>query len=149
MTTPSSLCRRARPALPTLLTALAAFAALACGKPDASAPGAADSAAAPVPSVSSTPTTPGVPTLVIGGRYETTQGVIVCPRPEPLTRLTDAAERGDTAAFMKTIADERCSPVVAGATVHVAEQRDAFARVRRGGDTTTYWTIADRLAPIR
>jgi hypothetical protein len=87
------------------------------------------------------------PTLVIGGRYETQPGTIVCPTPAALHRLSDVARRGDTAAFFKALDAAACSPVVAGAIVQVAEQDQGAARVRRAGDTATYWVPADKLSP--
>ncbi|AHG93313.1 hypothetical protein J421_5778 (plasmid) [Gemmatirosa kalamazoonensis] len=121
-----------------------ALAATACGGSGAARP-SADSAAA---SGSATPSgNAAAPTLVVGGRYETLPGTIVCPTAAALGRVSDVARQRDTSAFFKALEDAGCSPVVAGAIVQVAEQQQAVARVRRAGDTSTYWTSADKLSP--
>jgi hypothetical protein len=136
-----------RAALPASLPAslLASLLALACG-PSGDAAKGADTAAATPPATAASAAAP-VPTLVVGGRYETQAGSVVCPRPEAVDSLVVVAQGGDPAALTAAIERAGCSPVVAGAIVNVAEQRAAVARVRRSGDTTTYWMLADKLTP--
>jgi len=133
----------------TASLATASLAALACDGAPKPAPAGADSARLATPEAAApAPPAPATgPTLVVGGRYETQPGTVVCPRPAALVPLVSAAQRGDAAAFAKALADGGCSPVVAGATVQVAEQVQGAARVRRAGDTTTYWAMADKLLP--
>jgi len=136
-----------------LLATAAAAVALplaACGSGAVPASRAvADSAAASgnTAAANSAAVAPAAPTLVVGGRYETLPGTIVCPTAAALRRTRDVASQGDTAAFVKTLDDAGCAPVVTGAVVQVAEQQQALARVRRAGDTSTYWTSADKLSP--
>ena len=128
-----------------------ALAGAACGGSGAAPASRAvtDSAAASgsAAAAASATAAPTAPTLVVGGRYQTLPGTIVCPTAAALRRLSDVARRGDTAAFFKALDDAGCSPVVTGAVVQVAEQQEALARVRRAGDTSTYWTSADKLSP--
>jgi hypothetical protein len=127
------------------------LAGAACGGSGAAPASRAvtDSAAASASAAAAAPAAaaPASPTLVVGGRYETLPGTIVCPTASALRRLSGVAQRGDTAAFFKALDDAGCAPVVAGAVVQVAEQQEALARVRRAGDTSTYWTSADKLSP--
>jgi hypothetical protein len=124
--------------------ALAAAAlTLACGG-SGSAP-AADSARDSV--VAAPAATSTTPTLVVGNRYETQGGSVVCPRASALDTLAGLAQRGDEAGFVRALEAAGCSPVVPGAVVHVAEQVGAAARVRRAGDTATYWMFAEKLTP--
>ena len=145
---------RMGPAASRIVAIVAALTVVACGG-SGTTPGArrGDSATAPAAGASTSAlpidsaSGSAAPALAIGGRYETQPGTVVCPRPDALHRLEDVGRGGDAAAFTKALDEERCSPVVAGATVTAAEVRQDVARVRRAGDTATYWTLARKLTP--